>query len=979
MGSPSGAESRPGAGHGSAASRGPEVARAPVGAWRDLPPLQRTVGDHPLTNPTDRFSGGLTAWQDPTFLAPLRHAVGPAEPSGVVSAVPAPPEPTVSEPTLDGPRSAYPSAGGELPVVERGPVSRLLDRVVQRLGGGPGQGGGAPTGGADVRSAGSGSAIGVDGVTGGVGRSADGGATGPHADAALLGGDGSGAPFGGEPVVRRSADETGPDPSGLAGPAQGLGEGAGPVVQRLAGDAGSADRGSDGASAWRGAGAEAGAPRTDATGSGARRTADGSGHAGGDQSGARPAATGGAGFSVQRTAAGGPVGEPGPVTELASGGEQGRLADGGVSPGDADRLTEHGSSAGEPGHLAEGGTALGDSDLLADGPLLGDPGPLADGGTSAGGASHGVEPAGPDAISGGLPVLGSGSGAGQNGGERSQGLLVSRSADLTTTGDHVHDPGQHDSSDVARRGHASDTRPQGDGSHARPPGDASRDGSPSHGASSGSTAPVVQRAASSDAPLLGDTTPPGSALDRADLAARSDQAPGAGDSAPDRPAPAPGDPVAGSGPGRLSTAGSESRSGADAGFDAYPGATATSGESASGSAGLISGDFGAGPLSSGPTLGAGQDASHETGGFVQRATDSGTASEAAPGPGARSGAGVAGTSAGQGVSGRRDAGTWTAGQAGSGAADASGGAAAGSAAVQRSVGEPRRLGLGAPLAPGEMPPGLPRTTDFAEASHQFPGAGPGALRGFPDQVPGGVRQIADHGPGDASRRIADEGPGGALRQTADGGLGGAVQRSAAEGPDAPTLGGGLSDRAGHDDPSGLPDTHLTWSDTRGTDQFGDGATADGGPGRPEDTVRVLALPAPAHGPSTGLLGHHGLPVALQRAATGSPPSAGQAPSGVPSPPAGPPDTPLWSAPHAEPVEVQRAVEVEAPSMVPVLTRTPEMVVQRAEEAAPAPAPATGDGAPEELLKKLFDPLLRRLKAELRLDRDRRGVLTDLRH
>jgi hypothetical protein len=29
--------------------------------------------------------------------------------------------------------------------------------------------------------------------------------------------------------------------------------------------------------------------------------------------------------------------------------------------------------------------------------------------------------------------------------------------------------------------------------------------------------------------------------------------------------------------------------------------------------------------------------------------------------------------------------------------------------------------------------------------------------------------------------------------------------------------------------------------------------------------------------------------------------------------------------------------------------------------------------------RLFDPLLRRLKTELRLDRERRGVLTDIRH
>jgi hypothetical protein len=40
--------------------------------------------------------------------------------------------------------------------------------------------------------------------------------------------------------------------------------------------------------------------------------------------------------------------------------------------------------------------------------------------------------------------------------------------------------------------------------------------------------------------------------------------------------------------------------------------------------------------------------------------------------------------------------------------------------------------------------------------------------------------------------------------------------------------------------------------------------------------------------------------------------------------------------------------------------------------------APADTEPEELLKKIIDPLLRRLKAELRVDRDRQGLVTDLR-
>ncbi|HEU4422522.1 MAG TPA: hypothetical protein VFR67_08260 [Pilimelia sp.] len=46
---------------------------------------------------------------------------------------------------------------------------------------------------------------------------------------------------------------------------------------------------------------------------------------------------------------------------------------------------------------------------------------------------------------------------------------------------------------------------------------------------------------------------------------------------------------------------------------------------------------------------------------------------------------------------------------------------------------------------------------------------------------------------------------------------------------------------------------------------------------------------------------------------------------------------------------------------------------------PSPVAGAAAGEPEELLTKIFDPLLRRLKAELRVDRDRRGLVTDTRH
>ncbi|MFI6099613.1 hypothetical protein ACIA8G_28995 [Lentzea sp. NPDC051213] len=68
-----------------------------------------------------------------------------------------------------------------------------------------------------------------------------------------------------------------------------------------------------------------------------------------------------------------------------------------------------------------------------------------------------------------------------------------------------------------------------------------------------------------------------------------------------------------------------------------------------------------------------------------------------------------------------------------------------------------------------------------------------------------------------------------------------------------------------------------------------------------------------------------------------------------------------------------------PTPEPAAHPQPPQVIQRAEAPQPDPqpqAPAQSQ-SPEELLRKLYDPLLRRLKADLWLDRERRGALTDL--
>uniref|UniRef100_UPI0031D1C8AF hypothetical protein n=1 Tax=Saccharothrix mutabilis TaxID=33921 RepID=UPI0031D1C8AF len=83
--------------------------------------------------------------------------------------------------------------------------------------------------------------------------------------------------------------------------------------------------------------------------------------------------------------------------------------------------------------------------------------------------------------------------------------------------------------------------------------------------------------------------------------------------------------------------------------------------------------------------------------------------------------------------------------------------------------------------------------------------------------------------------------------------------------------------------------------------------------------------------------------------------------------------------------VQRTEEVAPPAEVPVeQTSTPAeqtstSATQTSTPAAPAQQAPVEPEEPEELLKKLYDPLLRRLKAELWLDRERRGLLTDRWH
>jgi hypothetical protein len=108
---------------------------------------------------------------------------------------------------------------------------------------------------------------------------------------------------------------------------------------------------------------------------------------------------------------------------------------------------------------------------------------------------------------------------------------------------------------------------------------------------------------------------------------------------------------------------------------------------------------------------------------------------------------------------------------------------------------------------------------------------------------------------------------------------------------------------------------------------------------------------------------------------------------------------MTTAPELPPVVQREESEPVPAEAAPTGAALPEVPAAPAQSPAPdaaAPAPPSATAAapaapgapgapgqagqePEELLKKLFDPLLRRLKTELRLDRERRGALTDRWH
>src|SRR5437867_8865363 len=74
----------------SPAAGGPQPAPGPVirRDWVGLPPIQRLIGEHPLTAPSERFSDDLATHHDPSIsTGAMGHQVSAEAPAGIVLAL----------------------------------------------------------------------------------------------------------------------------------------------------------------------------------------------------------------------------------------------------------------------------------------------------------------------------------------------------------------------------------------------------------------------------------------------------------------------------------------------------------------------------------------------------------------------------------------------------------------------------------------------------------------------------------------------------------------------------------------------------------------------------------------------------------------------------------------------------------------------------------------------------------------------------
>ncbi len=147
-----------------------------------------------------------------------------------------------------------------------------------------------------------------------------------------------------------------------------------------------------------------------------------------------------------------------------------------------------------------------------------------------------------------------------------------------------------------------------------------------------------------------------------------------------------------------------------------------------------------------------------------------------------------------------------------------------------------------------------------------------------------------------------------------------------------------------------------------------------GPAGPDHVQRLADLRAPGEPAGQHLDQAAGaFPVAQRDPASPAAPAAHPAAAAHPAPEAYAGPDPAGAALAAGVAQRDADGSVVFPA-APAVQRLPEPEVQRAAAGPPATAPPDV----EELARRLFDPLCAHLKAELRLDRERAGLVTDLR-
>ncbi|WP_285606770.1 hypothetical protein [Actinokineospora globicatena] len=153
---------------------------------------------------------------------------------------------------------------------------------------------------------------------------------------------------------------------------------------------------------------------------------------------------------------------------------------------------------------------------------------------------------------------------------------------------------------------------------------------------------------------------------------------------------------------------------------------------------------------------------------------------------------------------------------------------------------------------------------------------------------------------------------------------------------------------------------------------------------PQTELQVVSLsravdptPPATDAPTLGAL--RLLPVVPNATAPREHPVVQRAPESLPTATPPTPRRPVTLVPAVQRVDDPPPPPEPEPAPTPEAAPPPVTQVPAAPAAVSTAAPASGappETVPEELVRKLFDPLLRRLKTELRLDRERRGRVTD---